>query len=124
MYALGRYSGVVMVCMMSVLCMQCTAQKTSPSEIIGVWTTQKESLEGISIEFTPEKMIERSFSEAYEGSITKIESSKGHLYNSTLYSVNYIDSDGEKCLLNVLYSSDDVGTLRLKALQDVEWKRE
>ena len=118
------YIGVLLVCMVSVLCIQCTAQKTSPPEIIGVWTTDDDYYNDETMEFTLDKFIICSTYGTYENKISKIESSKGHLYNSTLYSISYVNREEEECLMNFIYSPEDGGTLMLKALQDIVWKRE
>ncbi len=119
-----RYIGVILLCMASVACLGCTGQKTSPSEIIGVWATDHADHEGESMEFTSSRLIMSSSEDVYENSIVEIKSSKGHLYNTTLYTIRFLDSDGVENLLNVIYSPEDGGTLRLKALQDVLWSRQ
>lgn len=115
---------VLIICVPSVLCMQCSSSSTPPVEIVGVWTTLDENYAGESIEFTSGMIIMNSGSRGvFEYTIDKVKSGKGHLYKSTLYTLYYTDQSGEKNLLNLIYTPEDGGTLMFKSEQDIFWKR-
>jgi hypothetical protein len=104
---------------------QCTGSKTLPGEVSGTWTTQDESYAGEYIELTDKTVafgIEGG--ERHEFPVMKVESEKGHLFGSTLYSVYYADGTGAKNLFRIIYTPEDGGTLRQKSAQDVPWKRQ
>ena len=115
---------VLIICVTSVLCMQCSNSSTPPVEIAGVWTSLDENYAGESIEITSGMIIMSSVSRGvFKYTIDKVKSGEGHLYNSTLYTVYYIDKSGGKNLLNLIYTPEDGGTLMFKSEQDIFWKR-
>jgi hypothetical protein len=117
------YFCLTAVVFFSVLVLGCSSSSTAPKEIQGTWRTGSPESAGVSIEFTPDKIIISSDFGVVENTITKVKSQKGHLHNSMLYSVYYSDRFRETNLMNVLYSPEDGGVLRFKSEQDVLWKR-
>jgi hypothetical protein len=105
------------------LLLGCSSQPAAPKEIQGVWKTASPESAGVSIEFTPNKIIISSELGVVENAITKVKSQKGHLHGSMLYSIFYSDRFKETNLMNVLYSPEDGGVLRFKSEQDVVWKK-
>jgi hypothetical protein len=105
------------------LVLSCSSDTAAPKEILGVWKTTSPESAGVSIEFTPDKIIISSDLGVAENAITKVKSQKGHLHGSMLYSIFYSDRFKEANLMNVLYSPEDGGVLRFKSEQDVIWKK-
>lgn len=101
----------------------CSKSSNAPGEIIGIWKTQDRGSEGVSVEFRHDRIIISSDLGVMEDIITQVKSQKGHLHNTTLYSIYYSDQGGEKNLMNILYSPEDGGSLRFKSEQDTIWKR-
>lgn len=119
-----RYLVVLIGCILSVLCMQCTGSSTSPVEIVGTWATSDEHYTSETIEIAADTIIMSSRSQGvFVYTIDKVTSEKGHLHNSTLYTITYTDQSGEKNLLNLIYMPEDGGALLFKSEQDVVWKR-
>ncbi len=123
MISVRKYYLLAAVIVFTVLCFACSAKPTAPSEIIGIWKTGDEASAGVSIEFTPKKIIISSDLGVIENTITKIESQQGQASNTTLYSVYYSDRNKETNLMNVFYSPEDGGILKFKSQQDMIWKR-
>ncbi len=108
----------------AMICAACSARPSVPSEIIGTWKAGDEDSAGVSIEFTSKTIIISSDLGVIENAITKINSEKGRLPDSTQYSVYYADRNKASNLMSILYSPEDGGTLRFKSEQDMVWKRE
>jgi hypothetical protein len=101
----------------------CSSGSTTPKELLGVWKTASPESAGVTIEFRPDKVIISSDLGVAENAITKVKREKGHLHNSTLYSIYYSDRFKETSLMNVLYTPEDGGVIRFKSEQDVLWKK-
>jgi hypothetical protein len=102
----------------------CTGSSTAPEELIGVWTTDAEGYTGESIEFSRDRLIVSSDTSVFENSIEKVKTDKSGLPDTTLYTVYYLDRDGEMNLMNLFYSSEGGGLLRFKSEQDIAWKKD
>ena len=119
-----RYAVVFAGYILLLLCMQCTWSSTSPVEIVGIWATSDEHYTGETIEIAADTIIMSSKSQGvFVYTIEKVTSEKGHLHNSTLYTITYTDQSGEKNLLNLIYIPEDGGTLLFKSEREVVWKR-
>lgn len=105
------------------LVLGCSASAGVPQEIQGTWKTVSPESAGVSIEFTPDRVIISSDFGVMENTVTKVTSRKEHLHNSRLYSIYYADRLKETNLMNILYTPEGGGTLRFKSEQDVVWKR-
>lgn len=119
-----KYGVVLLGCILSLLCMQCTGSSTSPVEITGTWATSDEHYTGETIEIASDKIVMSSESQGvFLYSIDTVRSQKDHLNNNTLYTITYTDQSGEKNLLNLIYIPEDGGALLFKSEQEVVWKR-
>ena len=101
----------------------CSSSTQVPRELQGTWKTMSQESAGVSIEFTPDRVIISSDFGVVENTVTKVTSRKEHLHNSRLYSVYYSDRLKETSLMDVLYTPEGGGTLRFKSEQDVVWKK-
>jgi hypothetical protein len=101
----------------------CSSSSSAPKELQGVWKTASPESAGVSIEFKPDRIIISSDLGVAENAITKVERRKGHLHNSTLYTIYYSDRFKETNLMNVLYTPGEGGVIRFKSEQDVLWKK-
>ena len=119
-----KYGVVLLGCILSLLCIQCSGSSASPVEIVGTWATSDEHYTGETIEIAADTIIMSSKSQGvFVYTIEKVTSEKGHLHNSTLYTITYTDQSGEKNLLNLIYIPEDGGTLLFKSEREVVWKR-
>ncbi len=101
----------------------CSSGAQVPQELQGTWKTVSPESAGVSIEFTPDRVIISSDFGVVENTVTKVTSRKERLHNSRLYSVYYSDRLKETNLMNVLYTPEGGGTLRFESEQDVVWKK-
>lgn len=101
----------------------CSSSTQVPRELQGTWKTMSQESAGVSIEFTPDRVIISSDFGVVENTVTKVTSRKERLHNSRLYSVYYSDRLKETSLMDVLYTPEGGGTLRFKSEQDVVWKK-
>ncbi|MBN2297865.1 MAG: hypothetical protein JXM72_04700 [Deltaproteobacteria bacterium] len=116
--------GIIVISISCILFMQCSSSSTSPLETVGLWTTINEDYAGETIEFTPETITMSSASQrVLEYTIDKVTSEKGPVSDSTLYTFHYTDKAGNRNLFNLIYTSEDGGTLMFKSEQDILWKR-
>ncbi|HON37627.1 MAG TPA: hypothetical protein PLY57_02525 [Deltaproteobacteria bacterium] len=101
----------------------CNTSSTIPEGLIGVWQTDEEESADVTFDFSRERIVISSGTGVFEYTVEKVEEDKGHLYQSTLYSIYYLDRDGEINLMHLLYSPEDGGIIRFKSDQDVVWRK-
>jgi hypothetical protein len=103
---------------------QCTGNKTLPMEISGRWTTADQAYRGEYIELSSNKMtIGSENMGGFLYTITKVESEKGPLHKSTLFTIYCTDESGGETLFTFIFTPGDGGALRYKTSQNTVWKR-
>ncbi len=101
----------------------CNRGSTIPEGLVGVWQTDAEESADVTFDFSRERIVISSDMGVFEYTVEKVEADKGHMYNTTLYSVYYLDRDGETNLMKLLYSPEEGGTIRFKSEQDKVWRK-
>lgn len=101
----------------------CNRGSTVPEGLVGTWQTDAKESADVTFDFSGERIVISSDMGVFEYALEKVEAEKGHLYNTTLYSIYYQDRDGETNLMKLLYSPDEGGTIRFKSDQDTVWTK-
>ncbi len=101
----------------------CNTSPTIPEGLVGVWQTDEKESAEVTFDFSRERIVISSGTGVFEYTVEKVEAEKGHLYNTTLYSIYYLDRDGETNLMNLLYSPEEGGIIRFKSEQDKVWRK-
>lgn len=116
--------GGFLLCCFCACFIQCTDMKSLPAEIAGRWTTTDPSCQGEYIEITTNILTYGSQSKgSFTYTIIKVRQEKAQIHNNTVYHVSCKDESGMETFFTFLYTPDDGGMLRQKALQDIVWKR-
>lgn len=109
---------------MSVFLMQCSDDSASIKALEGIWSTSDKAYMGEYIDISCDTIIMGiKDKEEHAYSIVKVDTEKGHLYNSLRCRIYANDESGVQNMFTFLYLSNDGGTLMNKSSQDILWKR-
>ena len=116
-------SSMVLVMVCTAFLAGCNVSSTIPEGLVGVWQTDAAESADVTFDFSRERIVISSGMGAIEYTVEKVEADKGHLYDTTLYSIYYLDRDGETNLMRLLYSPQEGGVVRFKSDQDTVWRK-
>jgi len=99
------------------------SEHTPPSDLLGVWRTSDEDFNDRYLEITPDSLI-FGVGEGQEmvNAISAISSERGN--QGIRYTFHYLDQDGEKWTLSLLFNSEDGGTIVIQNRNEVWMKDE
>jgi len=99
------------------------SENTPPSDLLGVWRTTDENYNDRYLEIKPDSLI-FGVGEGQEmvNVISTISSERES--QGMRYTFHYLDRDGEKWTLSLLYNSEDGGTIVIQNRHEVWMKEE
>lgn len=114
-------SFMVVLCLVLSFLAACS-ENTPPSDLLGVWRTSDENFNDRYLEITPDSLIFGvGEGQTMVNAISAISSERES--QGIRYTFHYLDQDGEKWTLSLLYNSVDGGTIVIQNRDEV-WMKE
>jgi len=98
------------------------SESTPPSDLLGVWRTSDENFNDRYLEITPDTLIFGvGEGQKMVNAISSVSSERES--QGIRYTFHYLDQEGEKWTLSLLYNSEDGGTIVIQN-RDGVWMKE
>jgi hypothetical protein len=103
----------------------CGKKATISDEMIGTWNTTDSNYKETSFELTADKIIFRTLGgEVNANTIKKIKKKKAPDPEETLFTLTYVDLEGQEIIFSFFFSQKNSGMIRFQNQPEIIWTKE
>lgn len=102
----------------------CGKKATISDEMTGTWNTTDSKYKDTSFELTPDKIIFRTLKgEVNANTIKKIQKKKAPDTEETLYTLTYVNIEGQESIFSFFFIQKNGGMIRFQNQPEIIWTR-
>jgi hypothetical protein len=103
----------------------CGKKATISDEMIGTWNTTDSKYKSTSFELTADKIIFRTLGgEINANTIKKIKKKKAPDTEETLFTLTYVNVEGQESIFSFFFSQKNGGMIRFQNQPEIIWTKE
>jgi len=115
---------VVLTILLIVFVYGCGKKASISDEMIGTWNTADSNYKETSFELTPDKIIFRTLGgEVNANTIKKIKKKKVPDTEETLFTLTYVNIEGQESIFSFFFSPKNSGEIRFQNQPEIIWTK-
>jgi len=116
---------VILTILLIVFVHGCGKKAAISDEMIGTWNTTDSKYKETSFELTPDRIIFRTpGGEVNANTIKKIKKKKAPDPEETLFTLTYVDLEGQETIFSFFFSQKNGGMIRFQNQPEIIWTKE